>query len=137
MPYCHVFCPSVGELDLRGNCQEIWYCVGQYGDGQPGQAFVRESFQKFNGKCPTKKQLDKYIADKEKKQKAEEEKKRKKEEAERKRRDKKNQDEAERKYYKLCSVEGNGSRGTMVDSRALNPHAQTDGTCRLQRILEL
>lgn len=117
MPYCHVFCPSVGELDLRGDCQEIWYCVGQYGDGQPGRAFVRESFQKFHGNCPTKKQLDKYIADKEKKQKAEEEKKRKKEEAERKRRDKKNQDEAERKYNKLCSVEGNGSRGTMVDSR--------------------
>lgn len=117
MPYCHVFCPSVGDLDLRGDCQEIWYCVGQYEVGQPGQAFVKSSFQKFHGKCPTKKQFDKFIADKEKKQKAEEEKKRKKEEAERKRRDKKNQDEAERKYNKLCSVEGNGSRGTMIDSR--------------------
>ena len=144
-PYCHVFCPSVGDLDLRGNCQEIWYCVGQYEVGQPGQAFMKSSFQKFHGKCPTKKQFDKFIADKEKKQKAEEakslekmiaeiekrqaeeekrqaeeEKKRKKEEAERKRRDKKNQEEAERKYNKynkLCSVEGNGSRGTMIDSR--------------------
>lgn len=117
MPYCHVFCPSVGDLDLRGDCQEIWYCVGQYEVGQPGQAFVKSSFQKFHGKCPTKKQFDKYVADEEKKRKAEEEKKRKKEEAERKRRDKKNQDEAERKYNKLCSVEGNGSRGTMIDSR--------------------
>lgn len=117
IPYCQVFCPSVGELKFSGNCDESWFCAGQYVNGKFGQLFGRNSFQKFHGKCPTKKQFDKYAADEEKKRKAEEEKKRKKEEAERKRRDKKNQDEAERKYNKLCSVEGNGSRGTMIDSR--------------------
>ena len=117
IPYCQVFCPSVGELEFSGNCDESWFCAGQYVNGKFGQLFGRNSFQKFHGKCPTKKQFDKYVADEEKKRKAEEEKKRKKEEAERKRRDKKNQDEAERKYNKLCSVEGNGSRGTMIDSR--------------------
>jgi len=117
IPYCQVFCPSVGELEFSGNCDESWFCAGQYVNGKFGQLFGRNSFQKFHGKCPTKKQFDKYVADEEKKRKAEEEKKRKKEEAERKRRDKKNQDEAERKYNKLCSVEGNGSRGMMVDSR--------------------
>ncbi|MBR3852305.1 MAG: hypothetical protein IKJ76_09765 [Fibrobacter sp.] len=117
IPYCQVFCPSVGELEFSGNCDESWFCAGQYVNGKFGQLFGRNSFQKFHGKCPTKKQFDKYVADEEKKRKAEEEKKRKKEEAERKRRDKKNQDEVERKYNKLCSVEGNGSRGTMIDSR--------------------
>lgn len=117
IPYCQVFCPSVGELEFSGNCDESWFCAGQYVNGKFGQLFGRTSFQKFHGKCPTKKQFDKYIADEEKKRKAEEEKKRKKEEAERKRLDKKNQDEAERKYNKLCSVEGNGSRGMMIDSR--------------------
>jgi uncharacterized protein (TIGR02145 family) len=117
IPYCQVFCPSVGELEFSGNCDESWFCAGQYVNGKFGQLFGRNSFQKFHGKCPTKKQFDKYIADEEKKRKAEEEKKRKKEEAERKRLDKKIQEESERKYNKLCSVEGNGSRGTMIDSR--------------------
>ncbi len=117
IPYCQVFCPSVGELKFSGYCDESWFCAGQYVNGKFGQLFGRNSFQKFHGKCPTKKQFDKHVADEEKKRKAEEEKKRKKEEAERKRRDKKNQDEAERKYNKLCSVEGNGSRGMMIDSR--------------------
>lgn len=117
IPYCQVFCPSVGELEFSGNCDESWFCAGQYVNGKFGQLFGRNSFQKFHGKCPTKKQFDKYVADEEKKRKAEEEKKRKKEEAGRKRLEKEAQEVAEKKYNKLCSVEGNGSRGMMIDSR--------------------
>lgn len=114
--FCRVYCPSIGEIEVLGKCAKTWLCVGsQYDRGY--STFGASAYKHFQGKCPTKKQVDKYVAEKKKREQTEKEKKEKEKKAEKERAEAEKRKKAQKLYEKLCSVKGNGVRGTMTDSR--------------------
>lgn len=113
---CRVYSPSIGEIEVLGKCEKTWLCVGsQYDRGY--STFGVSAYKHFQGKCPTKKQVDKYVAEKKKREEAEKEKKAKKEKAEKEKAETEKRKKAQKLFEKLCSVKGNGARGIMTDSR--------------------